>query len=65
MSQIGCNVSNCEYWGNGNVCQADKISVSNNTHSGSSDMEIGSISDAVTSNHSRETQCVTFKPVQE
>lgn len=65
MSEIACNVSNCQYWGQGNVCEADKISVSNNTHSGNNDMEVGSFSDAVTSDHSRQTQCVTFKSVQE
>ncbi|SJZ38867.1 DUF1540 domain-containing protein [Selenihalanaerobacter shriftii] len=62
MSKIGCNVSNCSYWGQGNVCQADKISVSNDSHSGKADMEAGSLGGKVTSNHSRETQCVTFKP---
>ncbi|UOF88601.1 DUF1540 domain-containing protein [Fodinisporobacter ferrooxydans] len=25
--QVVCTVSNCKYWGNGNVCNADKILV--------------------------------------
>ncbi|MBM7624856.1 DUF1540 domain-containing protein [Sporohalobacter salinus] len=63
MSEIACNVSNCEYWDNGNICAADKISVSNNSYAGeSATMEIGAIDDEVASPKSQHTQCVTFKP---
>ncbi|KXS40022.1 MULTISPECIES: DUF1540 domain-containing protein [unclassified Candidatus Frackibacter] len=66
MSKIACNVSNCAYYGSGNVCEADKISVSDTNFSANTNtkagMEVGSFSEQVTSNTSGETQCVTFKP---
>lgn len=66
MGEIACNVSNCEYWGNGNICTADKISVSTDSYTGeTADMEIGAIDDEVASPKSQQTQCVTFKPANE
>ncbi|GAB6138555.1 DUF1540 domain-containing protein [Halanaerobaculum tunisiense] len=60
MSEIACNVKNCHYWGQGNVCQADKIQVSNIDYS--TDMEAGSFNQPAPSSNSHETQCVSFKP---
>ena len=66
MSEIACNVSNCEYWSNGNICTADKISVSIDSYTDeSADMEIGAIDDEVASPKSQHTQCVTCKPAEE
>ncbi|MBA4537410.1 DUF1540 domain-containing protein [Bacillus aquiflavi] len=46
-----CEVNNCHYWEHGNLCNADKIYV---------------ISQAgKTAEHSRETDCKTFKPGNE
>ncbi len=30
MTEVICSVTNCEYWGEGNVCRADKIWINNN-----------------------------------
>ena len=30
MTKIRCKVNSCQYWGTGEVCQADSISVNNN-----------------------------------
>jgi hypothetical protein len=61
-SQIACNVKNCHYWGQKNICTADKIQVSNTDFS--ADMEAGSFNQPAPSEESYETQCVTFKPKQ-
>ena len=31
MAEVICSVTNCEYWGKGNVCRADKIWINNNS----------------------------------
>mgnify|MGYP006290528217 CR=1 FL=1 len=62
LSQIGCNVKNCHYWSEGNICTADKIQVSNTDFS--ADMEAGSFQQPAPASDSYETQCATFKPKQ-
>ncbi|HZG72438.1 MAG TPA: DUF1540 domain-containing protein [Chondromyces sp.] len=44
-----CEVRNCEYWKNGNLCGADRIYVV--SHTGEE------------AEHQTETDCKTFKPV--
>ncbi len=60
MSQIKCNVKNCKYWGQGNLCTAEKIQVSNVDYS--SNMEAGSFERPAPCSNSYQTQCVSFVP---
>ncbi|MGM0903268.1 DUF1540 domain-containing protein [Mesobacillus maritimus] len=46
-----CEVNNCQYWAQGNLCSADRIYVV--SHSGE------------TADTTRETDCHTFEPVEE
>ncbi|MGM0472082.1 MAG: DUF1540 domain-containing protein [Bacillota bacterium] len=69
-NQIACNVSNCAHFGEGNICTAEKISVSSNTYTDNNysskqvDMEIGSMDNPTESRKSKTTQCITFKPAK-
>ncbi|MGM0368858.1 MAG: DUF1540 domain-containing protein [Bacillota bacterium] len=58
--QVGCNIKNCTYWSQGNMCAADKIQVSS-VECGE-DMEMGSFSEPISSPSSHQTQCVSFRP---
>ncbi len=57
--EIACNVNNCHYHGEGNICNASNVQVSNVDYS--QDMEAGSFNQPAPSANSYETQCVTFK----
>jgi len=46
-----CEVNNCQYWAQGNLCNADAIYVV--SHAGQ------------TADTTRETDCHTFEPVEE
>lgn len=43
-----CEVNNCQYWANGNKCNAEQIYVVSNT--------------GITADTSQETDCKTFEP---
>lgn len=44
MTNVKCNVRSCHYWGNGNVCTADTITVDNNvSETGTFGMETGDL----------------------
>ncbi|MDP2871009.1 MAG: DUF1540 domain-containing protein [Bacillota bacterium] len=67
--RIRCYVDNCDYWGNGNRCEAKQIEVDNSSGSvaGRGDMEIGTLVGEREQGHrrartSRETACETFAP---
>jgi len=63
--EVACNVNNCHYYGEGDICTANKIQVSNiqfGTKMG--DMEAGRLDKPAPSSDSHSTQCVTFKPKQ-
>lgn len=69
MPVVKCSVSNCTYWGSGNICTADAIMVEIDRHARASFREeIGEIQ--VDSGHkdvaqsSSDTCCHTFKPRQ-
>lgn len=47
-NRILCSVRNCQYWDDGNICGADQIYVISTT--------------GETAEHSRQTDCKTFKP---
>lgn len=69
-TRVKCTVDTCHYWGQGEVCQADEISVNHN-HAGagmgatrtaftnSSDLSASGHSPARTSS---ETMCQTYRP---
>ncbi|QFT90312.1 hypothetical protein FIU87_16730 [Bacillus sp. THAF10] len=46
--EVLCEVKNCNYWGQGNQCQADEIYVV--SHKGN------------TAHDTKDTDCKTFKP---
>lgn len=58
--KVKCNINNCAYWQQGNMCTADQIQVS--TVDCGADMEIGSFEEPARSNSSHQTQCVSFRP---
>mgnify|MGYP006280991959 CR=1 FL=1 len=58
--EVKCNVNNCTYWQQGNICTADQIQVS--TTDCGEDMEMGSFEEPATSASSHQTQCVSFRP---
>jgi hypothetical protein len=63
--EVSCAISNCTFYGEGNVCTAEKIMVERDSHS-RYDTEMSSELDE--KNHidkadtSAETCCKTFKP---
>ncbi|MGM0502528.1 MAG: DUF1540 domain-containing protein [Bacillota bacterium] len=58
--EVQCNVKNCTYWSQGNICVADQIQVS--SIDCGEDMEIGSFDQPASSASSHQTQCVSFRP---
>ncbi|MFO7818895.1 MAG: DUF1540 domain-containing protein [Halanaerobacter sp.] len=58
--EVKCNVNNCAYWQQGNICAADEIQVS--TTDCGADMEMGSFEEPAHSASSHQTQCVSFRP---
>ncbi len=63
--QVACNVSNCHYYGEGDICVANKIQVSNiEFGTNMKDMEAGKLGKSAPADNSHTTQCVTFKPKQ-
>ncbi len=67
MAKIRCSVRSCDFWGEGQVCQADQIIVKNNKlgdlddELANLDLELGVIGN-VDANFSHETCCETFRP---
>ncbi|MCL4425188.1 MAG: DUF1540 domain-containing protein [Firmicutes bacterium] len=60
MTDVGCNVSSCTYWGKGDSCTASRIEVQSNFR-GSAYMEAGTLGGANQAKTSSETACKTFK----
>lgn len=59
--QIHCTVSSCFYWGQGDMCAANKIMVKNNPNTvKNTNMEVGSM--GAQAIHSHQTFCETFVP---
>lgn len=59
-NNISCTVTNCHYWGGGDVCRADRIEVGV-SGSRNARMDAGRFpGDQATT--SENTCCVTFKP---
>ncbi|MFB7138898.1 MULTISPECIES: DUF1540 domain-containing protein [unclassified Bacillus (in: firmicutes)] len=68
MPEIRCSVANCNFWGQGNFCQADSILVQTEAYEYSNDVDL-TIQNAVLDGqittsavHSGETCCHTFRP---
>lgn len=64
MPEVRCTVNNCYYWGDGNVCVAEKILVVSDhalTRIDEHDEEIGEIGHTP-ARVSKETCCYTFRP---
>ncbi|MEC1722692.1 DUF1540 domain-containing protein [Schinkia azotoformans] len=63
--EVSCAISNCSYYGEGNICTAEKIMVEHQNHS-RYDTELST--EFFAKNHtdeatmSAETCCKTFKP---
>jgi len=64
---VKCSVSNCNYWGERNICRAEEIIIEIDKHSGSRFMEEYA-EEMTNANHhdkaetSSATCCLTFKP---
>lgn len=64
--EVSCSIANCYYYGEGNICTADKIIVEHDRHA-SYDSEMSA--ELSEKNHidvadtSSETCCKTFKPI--
>ncbi|MGG0645790.1 DUF1540 domain-containing protein [Bacillus mycoides] len=69
MPEVKCSVSNCSFWGQGNLCQASAIVVQPDAQE-ASQIENSSYTNATLTNEtlessvttSVETCCHTFKP---
>lgn len=65
---VKCSVSNCSFWGDGNLCSAPAIMVDLDSHA-DYDVEVAGelgidTSHQDTASHSAATCCRTFKPKQ-
>ncbi|KAA0549906.1 DUF1540 domain-containing protein [Bacillus sp. BGMRC 2118] len=65
--EVSCSISNCSFYGHGNVCTAEKIMVEHDNHARydtefSSELDEKNHTDQVET--SKETCCKTFKPVK-
>ncbi|MGE5575891.1 MAG: DUF1540 domain-containing protein [Syntrophothermus sp.] len=60
MTSVNCTVSDCTYWGKGNICDAGEITVTSDTAANTM-MEVGEIG-KTPSKTSAATSCKTFKP---
>ncbi|MDT3426534.1 hypothetical protein J2Z22_002060 [Paenibacillus forsythiae] len=64
---VNCSVSNCNYWGEHNICRAEEIIIEIDKHSGSR-MKEEFAEEMTFANHhdvapnSSATCCLTFKP---
>lgn len=67
MPDVKCSVSNCSYWGKGNLCQADAIMIEIDKHS-EANFYAEFAGESFDTEHqdqassSRNTCCHTFKP---
>lgn len=71
MTEVKCSVDSCYYWGKGNVCQANTITVKNDTDrtyevgaGGRRNLEVGTLGAgaAASARTSSQTRCETFRP---
>ncbi|MDI7248210.1 MAG: DUF1540 domain-containing protein [Bacillota bacterium] len=73
ITGVKCTVSECAYWGSGNVCEADAIEVNRNPAqrgaARGADMEVGRIGErgeargrGLSARTSEHTMCKTFRP---
>ena len=63
--EVSCAISNCSFYGDGNVCTAEKIMVELDNHARydtEMSAELGEKNHIDTAGHSAETCCKTFKP---
>ena len=61
MTSVNCTVSDCGYWGKGNICDAGEITVTSDAATDNTMMEVGAIG-KTPSKTSANTACKTFKP---
>lgn len=65
--EVSCAIANCSYYGEGNVCKAEKIMVELDSHARydtEMSSELGEKNHQDTAVNSAETCCKTFKPKQ-
>ncbi|MEH6907773.1 DUF1540 domain-containing protein [Neobacillus drentensis] len=63
--EVSCAISNCSFYGQGNVCTAEKIMVELDNHARydtEMSSELGEMNHVDQAGHSAETCCKTFKP---
>ncbi|MEH7158791.1 DUF1540 domain-containing protein [Neobacillus drentensis] len=62
--EVSCSISNCLFYGKGNVCTAEKIMVEHDNHARydtEMSSELGEKNHTDYAGHSAETCCKTFK----
>ena len=68
QTHVNCSVSNCNYWGESNICKADEILIEIDKHVGSRFKEEYAEEMSLSDKHhdmaatSSATCCLTFKP---
>lgn len=63
--EVACSIANCSFYGEGNVCTAEKIMVEIDNHARYDtefSSELGEKNHVDTAGTSAETCCKTFKP---
>ncbi len=63
--EVSCAISNCSFYGRGNVCNAEKIMVEVDAHARydtEMSSELGEKNHSDQADTSRQTCCKTFKP---
>lgn len=66
MVEVSCAIANCTFYGEGNVCTADKIMVELDRHANydtEMSSELGEKNHIDEADNSAETCCKTFKPI--
>lgn len=64
--EVSCSIANCAYYGEGNVCTADKIVVELDRHANydtEMSVELTEKNHIDVADTSKETCCKTFKPI--
>ncbi len=61
-NKIKCSVDSCQYWGQGNLCQADEIMVAVDSPGGDLGARMESGAQLGGARSSSATKCDTFRP---
>ncbi len=60
--KISCGVDTCQYWGQGNKCQAEKIMVATDAAASGTGVRMEAGKQSTAADNSSNTKCETFRP---